>query len=199
VARRRLAGLISLALMVAGGLGAHELAYRIVASRTHPTHHDAPAADVHSYLGYLPMCIAVCGAVVFVGLAALMVMRLRLRSSVPVTPPLWLFGIVPPIGFAVQEHLERLVATGSFPFGAALEATFVVGVLLQLPFAVAAYLAARALIALAVAVAERCRGAARRFRRARQLVLPRAIWLPGPVACALALGHGERAPPPTPL
>jgi apolipoprotein N-acyltransferase len=194
VARRRLAGLVSLALMVGGGLAAHELAYRIVASRTHPTHHGAPAASVHGYLGYLPMCLALCGAVVAVGLAALVLTRLRSYGSV--TPPLWLFGIVPPFGFAVQEHLERLVATGSFPFAAALEATFVVGVLLQLPFAVAAYLAARALIALAVAVAERCRGAARRSRRAPRLVLPRAMWLPGPAACALALGHGERAPPP---
>lgn len=196
MARRRLAGVVSLALMVAGGLLAHELAYRIVAVRAHPTHHRPSPADVHGYLGYLPMCLAVCGSVVIVGLAALVLTRLR--SPLQVTPPLWLFGVVPPFGFAVQEHLERLVATGAF-HGAALEATFLVGVLLQLPFAVAAYVAARGLLALAAAVAKRRRGSTRRYRRARQPALPWAVWLLVPAACVLALGHGERAPPPRPL
>lgn len=194
MARRRLAGLVSLALMVAGGLVAHELAYRIVAHRAQPTHHGAPAADVHGYLSFLPLCLAVCGAVVVVGLVALVLARLR--SPLSITPPLWLFGIVPPFGFAVQEHLERLVATGAFPYAAALEATFVVGVVLQVPFAVAAYLAARALIALAAAVVRRRRGGTCRYRRTRQPALPQAVWLLVPAASALALGHGERAPPP---
>lgn len=194
MARRRLAGVISLALMVAGGLVVHELAYRIVAAQTHPTHHGAPATDVHGYLGYLPMCIAVCGAVVLVGLIALVLSRLR--SPVQITPPLWLFGVVPPFGFAVQEHLERLAATGAFPYAAALETTFVVGIVLQLPFAVAAYVAARALIALAVAVVKRRRVSTRRWRVARQPALPQSVWLLVPAASALALGHGERAPPP---
>ena len=55
------------------------------------------------------------------------------------------FAFLAPMVFVVQEHLESLVHTGSFPFDAVLEPTFLPGLALQLPFALAAYLVALAL------------------------------------------------------
>lgn len=193
VERRRVAGVVSLALMAVGGLTAHALAYRLVDSETGGAHGAAHEQEVHGYLAYWPLCVAVSGAALIVSLAA--IAFTRARSHARLAPPLWLFALVPPLGFAVQEHLERLIASGVFPYAVTLEATFVVGLILQLPFALAAYLAARALIALAVAVARRRRGGERRRRRTSTPRFPRPLSPAVASAPALALGYGERGPP----
>jgi hypothetical protein len=70
--------------------------------------------------------------------------RVRRPSELPVR----LFALLPPAGFALQESLERLIASGSIPPDLVLEPTFLVGLALQLPFAVAALLLTRALYSL---------------------------------------------------
>lgn len=189
--RRRLAWLLSLALMAAGGVIAHALAYRLV----------APDAGIgipghrmgHDHYAHWRICLAVFGALAAVGLASAVVQRLRGQGAVSV--PLWVFGVLPPAGFVVQEHAERFLAYGSFPVAAALEPTFAVGLLLQLPFALAAYAAARALVAFATALAVRL-GSAPRPRLAPLAVAPAlAERLPLPRLPLLSLGHGQRAPP----
>jgi hypothetical protein len=192
MARRRIAWVVSLALMASGGLVAHTLAYQLAAAEA-STGHAGAHADVHGYLTFWPICMAMCGTIVLVSLAALALTRAW--SSRPVSPPLWLFTLLPPVGFVVQEHGERLLATGVFPSGAALEPTFALGLILQIPFALAAYFAARMLIAVAVAVARRLRGELRRRRGTREAAPPRPASICVVPISALALGYGERAPP----
>ena len=192
MARRRIAWVVSLALMAIGGLVAHALAYRLAASEPAAPHSDAHA-DVHAYFAVWPVCAAVCGAIILVSLTVSAFAHARAGRSA--SPPLWLFALLPPIGFVVQEHAERLVATGGFPHAAALEPTFALGLILQIPFALAAYFAARVLIALAVAVAQRLRGEPHGRRGACEPARPRPVWISAVPISALALGYGERAPP----
>ena len=194
--RRRVAWLLSLALTAVGGLLAHALTYRLAspasAAQSHPhapgrTHPDS----AHPALAHWQACLAVCVAVALVALAASLVMRLRSHRAL--APPVWLFALFPPVGFVVQEQLERLFAGG----GALLSAdtALAAGVLLQIPFALAAYVAARALVALAVALVETVRARSRPRLASLTLVRPVVACARRPSASALALGYGQRAPP----
>jgi hypothetical protein len=106
----------------------------------------------------------------------------------------WLYALVPPLVFVVQEHVERLAYTGHFPVTAALEPTFGVGLLLQLPLAVVALALVRALVAGAAAVGS---ALARQPRRpspvAPPLARPRTV-LSAPLS-VLALKSAGRAAP----
>jgi hypothetical protein len=118
------------------------------------------------------------------------------RGRSPAHVPGWRFAALPLLGFALQEHLERLFHDGAFPVGAALEPTFALGLALQLPFALAALVVARVLL-----------GAARELGRALATLAaagprPRPLRsdFPAPVAdrprvATAALGYGERGPP----
>ena len=88
--------------------------------------------------------------------------------------PAWPFAVLPPLAFALQEHLERLLHAGAVPWTAVLEPTFLPGFLLQLPFALLAFAVARALLGAAVLLA--------RLLRARSAP-----------ACRLAPGPTRRA------
>jgi len=185
----RLAWVASLALMTVGGVVAHAAAYRLVAPEPHMHHHAAGLGG----LAHLRFCLALCATVVLLALAASAFSRWRSVRSVG--PPLWLFALLPPIGFAVQEHLERLLHTGAVPYTTTLETVFLVGIVLQLPFALAAYLAARALVTLAVAVAARFRAAYRPRLVSLSLTVPVSLRLPAPRGLVLSGGLGGRAPP----
>jgi len=138
-------------------------------------------------------CVALCATVVLLALAASF--AARLGSVRTLSPPLWLFALLPPAGFAVQEHLERLFHTGSIPYATTLETVFLVGVLLQLPFALAAYLAARALVSLAVAVVEHLRAPYRPRLVSLSLTVPVSLRLPALRGLVRSGGLGGRAPP----
>jgi hypothetical protein len=62
------------------------------------------------------------------------------------------FLVLPPLAWTLQELSERLLGSESAPFAGALEPSFLLGLLLQLPFGLAAYLFARVLFAVAVRV-----------------------------------------------
>jgi hypothetical protein len=150
----------------------------------------------HAYLGYTPaiavwaLALVLAGLVLWVGQG--------LRGHRPSAPPLRLFALLPPVGFAVQEHLERLIGTGGIPPDLVLEPTFLVGLALQLPFAIVALLLAHALHAIGFGLGRVL---------ARELVLrepihcaPRArLRLPASATLValpvLAPGRGPRAPP----
>lgn len=178
--------LVALPLAAAGWLAAHCVAYLLV----------APAGRherVHGYLVATPLLLA-CGITLLAAGLALAVhhgLRGHGRPRVPVVP----VALVPPLGFAAQEHVERLIEFGAFPLAAVLEPTFLVGMALQVPVALAAVALARVVSAFGYALG-------------RELaVIPRArppIALPGFRAWpepevarppVLATGHGERAPP----
>jgi hypothetical protein len=193
--RHRAAWLIPLPLVVASWLGAHSLAYWLV-SPGGTGHMALHAVSGHGYLGYAP-ALAVWGlALVLAGLVLSVGDGLRGRRPSP--PRMRVFMLLPPVGFAVQEHLERLIGTGGIPHDLVLDPTFLVGLALQLPFAVAALLVAHALTALGFGIG---RALARllSFRRQLPRLPPLPVRVPASVALVspsvLALGHGPRAPP----
>jgi hypothetical protein len=141
--RRLAAVLLALPLMVAGGVCAHWLAYRLavpdVSARS-----TLLAATGHAYVAWLPVLIGVLSALAVLAAAGLvlgrgsLLERLRLRPGVFV----WL----PIVAFCVQEHVERLSVGYGSPWHVWQEPTFWRGLLLQVPFGLAAYLVAALLL-----------------------------------------------------
>jgi hypothetical protein len=193
--RRHAVWALALPFAVASWLGAHCLAYWLVAPRGEQ-HMGMHAEHGHAWLGYTPalalwgMTLVIAGLVLCAGEG--------LRGYRPSRPPVRLFAVLPPVAFVVQEHAERLLASGAMPLDLVLEPTFLVGLALQLPFALAALLLTRALYALGVGLgrvfATRLPvGRALRHGRPALVQLPGSPTLVAPAP--LALGHGQRAPP----
>jgi hypothetical protein len=189
---RRAVWLVCLVLVAVGGLFAHLAAYHLIApERAHREH--LLQASGHSYFGHLRLCLALCAAIALLGLAGVVVDRLRGGQIGP--PPLWIFALLPPLGFVVQEHVERFLSTGTTPYATALEPAFLLGFALQVPFALIAFFAARALLALTLAIVERLRRFAPRLAIGRALAsYPALSFAPARIP-VLARGYSERAPP----
>lgn len=113
--------------------------------------------------------LGAAGAIASVSLLLAVVDAARGRQARAL--PAWAFALLPPLAFVLQEILERSLHLGTFAWQAALAPTFVPGLVLQLPFAAAAYVAARLLLR-----------AAERAGRALALARPRVS--PAPLAAA---------------
>ena len=137
--RRGLAWLLALPLMTVGSLAAHELAYRLVEPGA-GARADLLGGTGHAYLEATPFLLGTAGAFVAAGLLALA--RNARRGGRAHAPAAWPVALLPVLGFAVQEHAERIGSDVS-PLAAVAEPTFAVGLALQLPFALLALLAAR--------------------------------------------------------
>jgi hypothetical protein len=187
--RRHSAWLVSLPLVVLGSLLAHQLAYRLVAGQ----HADALLADTgHGYLDQLPAGALIGAICLALGLA--LATLDRVRGAVGKAVPAPVIALVPLAGFALQEHVERFAYDGQVPWTAAFEATFLVGLALQLPFAALAFVAARALlrgVAAVVAVLLAERPAWPRLRTVACSSAP----APRGQAAGLACCHAPRGPP----
>jgi hypothetical protein len=141
--RRGAAWGLALPLALVGSQAAHAVAYALVYPQA-GTRALTLFATGHAYLGYVPLLLAGAGAVAAVALA---VTALDAAVGRPVRDvPAWAFALVPPVGFAIQELLELSLHTGTLGWRAVLAPTFLPGLLLQLPFALAAYVAARLLL-----------------------------------------------------
>jgi hypothetical protein len=104
-----------IALPVAAGswLNAHCLAYVLVPpADTEHMHHHVEAG--HSYFGSAPVLIATAVTLLAAGLILCLRDGMRGRAA-PSQQPAALFALLPPLGFAVQEHIEQLIVTGSLP------------------------------------------------------------------------------------
>jgi hypothetical protein len=141
--RRSLAWLVAVPLMLAGSEAAHALAYRFAYPDLHVRMHVLLVTG-HGYLRWLPLVFGVAAAVVALSLVVAAVDAARGRA--PRGLPAWAFALLPPLAFVVQEHVERLLHTGVFPWHEFGTPTFVPGLALQLPFALLAYVAARLLL-----------------------------------------------------
>jgi predicted benzoate:H+ symporter BenE len=124
---RALAWLLTVALTAAGVLASHAAAYRVTGTTP---------GDVHGYLTHVPQLLAV---VVTIALGAL-----ALWSRSP-SVRLWPFPALALLGFAAQEHVERLLHTGQLPW-LGTHPAFLVGLALQLPVALALWILARLLL-----------------------------------------------------
>lgn len=139
--RRAIALLICMPLAVLGVLVAHQGSYLLVA----PHEHSQLLADTgHGYLQHATMLLAVLSTAVGVGILLSVVGAWRGRTAGAV--PAWPFALMGPVAFALQEHMERLLHDGMFPWTAALEPTFALGLLLQLPVAVLTWFVAHLLL-----------------------------------------------------
>jgi hypothetical protein len=179
--------------MLAGSQVAHVFAYRWVYPSSQVRLH-ALLSTGHGYMDRLPLVFGVAAAVAFVSLLVAVADAARGRSLRGL--PAWAFALLPLLTFVVQEILERSLHSGTFVWQAVEAPTFVPGLVLQLPFAAAAYLVARLLLRTVSALG-RIIGARRGvFRPCRVRVgvrLPLIVWLarPAPLASAAA----GRAPP----
>jgi hypothetical protein len=181
--------------VVASWLGAHCLAYLLVAPGAEQ-HMGMHAEHGHAWLGYTPAIAVWALALVVAGVVLSVGEGLRGRS--PSRPPVRLFALLPPVAFVVQEHLERLVASGSIPHDLVVEPAFLIGLALQLPFAVTALLLTRGLYSLGFRLGNMLAGRlaigpALRYSPPALVLRPLSADLVSP--SVLALGHGQRAPP----
>jgi hypothetical protein len=175
--------MIAAPAMVSGSLAAHSLG--LIIGDKHTAHRDL--AEHGGASGLVPPLVALVGA-----LACVWLLRRPFGRRVPGLGALW-FILLPPLAWSLQEGAERLFETESAPFHPAIEPAFLLGLLLQIPFGLLAYAAARVLLAAA-----------------RTLLGPRtrppiARWWLSPVAAerrcdlprlsVLAVGRAGRGPP----
>ena len=175
-------------LAIAGSQAAHVLAYLAVAPEP-DARRALLAATGHGYLHLAPLLLALGTVTALLGLAG------SARIPDPVSGQrLGPFLVFAPAVFALQEHLERALHDGAFPIAAATEPTFLLGLALQIPFALLAYGVARLLLRVARVLAHR---AARPGHRSRwpELVAAPSVVLNRPREVLLAAGNGSRGPP----
>jgi hypothetical protein len=134
-------------LVILGSQAAHTLEYWIAAPGREERQ-QLLAETGHDYLQQAPIAVALCLAVVVLGLAGRLLLA---RAGAGAGRPLALapFFVLPLVVFWLQEHLERLFDDGVFPLGLVEEPMFLLGLVLQLPFGYLAYALARALLAAA--------------------------------------------------
>jgi hypothetical protein len=182
--------LLTLPLAIAGSQVAHALAYRLVVPGAHKREQELAAAG-HGYYAYLPLMLAI--GTVLVACALAVEVRHIAKAEASLRPRARPFAMLAPAIFCCQEYFERLIHDGAIPWETALSPTFGVGLLLQFPFAVAAYLLARTLLRAARVLGVLL--ARYRARRCGAVVLPPTFVHTGPRVPALALGYGSRGPP----
>ena len=186
------AWLLAIPLMVAGTQVAHVFAYRLVYPVARVRLHELVVTG-HGYMGFWPLLLGLAGGVELGALVSIAVGSFRRQSYMPAPP--WAFAVMPPLAFVFQEFLERWLAGGSFPWWMVLQPTFRIGLLLQLPFGLVAYVAARLLLRAADDVGSMLR----RFVERTPLPGLSPNWFPfelHPVRVpVLADGHAGRGPP----
>ena len=182
--------MLTLPLSAAGMLLAHQLTWRVAAHG----HEDEVA---HGYLSYGVIFLALLAAVVVVAATRRFIQTVG-SGSVASVPSAGLFAIMPIVGFVLQEHLEHLVAAREMEATFFLSQPFVVGLLLQVPFALAAMIVARLILGVVetVATVVRTVGAAPWLRALEPVVvaIPSALHGPPPRR-GLAFASAGRAPP----
>jgi hypothetical protein len=186
--RRGAAWLAAVPLMLGGSQLAHAVAYRLAYPQAHVRVLHMIATG-HSYFTRLPVVLAAAGACLLVALVVTACDAARGRTARAL--PAWAFALLPPLAFALQELLELSLHTGTFAWHAVLAPTFAPGLLLQLPFGLLMYVAARVLLRAAERIGRALRRPAPRLRPALALAA-------APVAPAVRLLAGRRlarAPP----
>jgi hypothetical protein len=187
-ARHRHAWLLSIAVAASGALAAHALAYRLVEPDAERRRHLLEETG-HGYLD-LKLFGAFLTAVALVGFIARVFAGGRRAGA----PPLWLFALAPPLGFVLQEQAEHALHSNALSVDPLLAPTFLIGLLLQVPFALAALLAARTLLATADALAAGL-GSPPRLAPAPDAGLALPVCFSVPAAPTLIGARGQRAPP----
>jgi hypothetical protein len=197
--RRRVAvWVLSFPLMVVGTQVAHVLAYSLVYPNVHVRLSELLSTG-HGYMraaAYVPTLLGLVFAAELVGVGWVLAGSVRRSLQRPV--PAWAFALLPMLGFLLQELFERWLSSGSFPWWMVHQPTVRVGVLLQLPFALAAYLVAKLLLRAADRVGRVLRGGVVRPRLVALSVRWILLEVRAPRRGVLAFGHPGRGPPRVP-
>jgi hypothetical protein len=141
--RRTILASASVGLAIGSTQAAHSIAYRLVEPSAEERAH-LLAGTGHAYLQHATLALALVS--VLAVLALVSELRAGATGSSMLSPQLWMFVVVAPATFVVQEHFERWFHDGAFPVTASFEKTFAIGFVLQLPFAALAYVLARAFL-----------------------------------------------------
>jgi hypothetical protein len=144
--RRVVALALSLPLMIAGGVAAHAVAYALAVPNA-AARQSLEAATGHAYTAWLPALIGVTGGVALIAVAALALGRGSLVERVRLRPEA--FVLLPMAAFAIQEVAERAMAGYGTPWHVWQEPTFWRGLVLQVPFGLAALIVATILLGTA--------------------------------------------------
>lgn len=154
----RLSWVLTAPLLVLSLLAGHSLGYRWAVADPHSRAHLLQDSG-HGYFAYAPLLIAVGLTLIAAALAARI--RAAARGDRMGGSPPWLFALLPPIAFVVQELVERLLHSGQVHVGTLTEPAVLIGLVLQLPLAVIAlglaWLLAQAADQLGYTLAERPR------------------------------------------
>jgi hypothetical protein len=144
--RRSVAWLSALPLIFAGSQVAHVVAYRLVYPSSELRLRELLSTG-HGYMEQMPLVLGIAGAIAVVSLLVGVLDAARGRHLRAL--PAWSFALLPLASFTLQEILERSLQGETLVWRAVESPTFVPGLLLQLPFALLAYLIARLLLRVA--------------------------------------------------
>jgi len=183
MARGRLAWLLSVPLVAAGGYAAHAIAHGLVAGGG--AHHHVHAAGG---ISHWIVCAIAGGAVALAVFAAGALTSFRTGRAA--ATPLWIFALLPPVGFLAQEQLGSALGDGS-----AFGPTLLIGLVLQVPLALALYTLVRALTHGAARLGRVSALPAAPLRAPRSLPCLTLTAFAPPRLAPLALCDAERGPP----
>jgi hypothetical protein len=195
VRRPLLALLLTLPAILGGSLLAHAAGYAL-AERNGALRAELLAQSGHAYLAQ-PALIAMVLLLVFAA-GGLLCVDAELRGRPGRQVAAWPFSFVAPVGFIVQEHLERFMHEGAIPLDLFTRPEFLLGLALQLPFALLAMWIARVVLRSAKAAAATFRDRAITIRPAtKPAPAPVRHYLDVvvPLSAALARCAAGRAPP----
>jgi hypothetical protein len=185
----RLAWLVTLPIAIVGCESAHAIANILFGApdrgRDELLHGGAGA-------GALPLLASLAIIAIAAGLAGRVTGVWSAGSATAARLP---FALLAPALFVLQEHVETILHTGALPLGTAIEPTFLPGLLLQIPFALAAYAVARALVRLADGVRALVAARRRTPHRTGAPAPRRPVFRVPPRCAAHSWAHSGRAPP----
>jgi hypothetical protein len=185
--------LLTLPAVVGGSLAAHFVTYLVA----DPNAHDRArllAETGHSYMSRPALLLVVLLTVFAVG--GLLAVHAEVHGRAGGRVSAWPYLIGAPLGYAMLEHCERLFSSGTLPTNLLTTPEFLIGLAMQLPFALLAVLISRLVLRSASKVARAVRRAAfvpRWTAAARVARSVAAVFAPRPAA--LAGAGASRAPP----
>lgn len=190
VRRERLAWLVTLPIAVVGCEFAHAFANIVFGA---PDGGRAELLQGGPGARAVPLLASLAVVVVLLGLAGRFTGAWSASHARAARLP---FALLAPALYVIQEHVETVLRTGAAPLGTLLEPGFVPGLVLQIPFALAAYAIARALVRLADGVRALVASRRRAPRRAGASAPRRPVLAVPPRSEAHRWAHSGRAPPP---
>ena len=192
--RRRMALPAIVGLLGLVWAGAHALAHDVVAQPA-AAGHGAAHGTVESYFAFLPTSLALCLALAL-ALAAGAALGRRWTGSPGRS--VWLFGIVPVLGFALDTLIELPAhdptLTGTVVVAFELVPVVLIGLLVQIPFALVAVGLATRLLWLAEGLAWALCGPLEASAN-RTPGMPAWVWNTRAPALLIAGSSRSRAPP----